>query len=46
LLWGRLWGGNKAEDARAVVADGDSIIYVVGSIPVIVMEMAIMTYLF
>jgi hypothetical protein len=31
LLWSRLWGGNKAEDARALVADGDSIIYVVGA---------------
>jgi hypothetical protein len=31
LIWNRIWGGNNAEDARAVVADGDSIIYVAGA---------------
>lgn len=31
LFWSRLWGGSKAEDARAVVADGDSMIYVAGA---------------
>lgn len=31
LQWSRLWGGTGAEDARAVVADADSIVYVVGA---------------
>ena len=31
LLWSRLWGGAGAEDARAVVADADSVVYVVGA---------------
>ncbi|RQW05252.1 hypothetical protein EH222_10205, partial [candidate division KSB1 bacterium] len=31
LFWSRLWGGNNAEDARALVADGDSMIYVAGA---------------
>jgi len=31
LKWSRIWGGSGAEDARALVADGDSIVYVVGS---------------
>lgn len=31
LIWSRLWGGNGTEDSRALVTDGDSIIYVVGS---------------
>jgi len=30
LLWSSWWGGPKAESARAIVADGDSIIYVAG----------------
>jgi hypothetical protein len=31
LKWSRLWGGTGTEDSRALVADGDSIIFVVGS---------------
>ena len=31
LLWSRLWGGPGAELARAVVCDGDSIIYAAGT---------------
>lgn len=31
LLWSRLWGGSGTEDARSVVADGDSIVYVAGA---------------
>ncbi|OWY21982.1 T9SS C-terminal target domain-containing protein [Sphingobacteriales bacterium UPWRP_1] len=31
LLWSRLWGGTGAEDARAVVADADSVVYVAGA---------------
>lgn len=30
LIWSRLWGGSGAESARAIIADGDSIIYVAG----------------
>ena len=31
LLWSRIWGGPGTEDARSLVAEGDSLIYVVGS---------------
>ncbi len=31
LHWTRLWGGTGTEDSRALVTDGDSIIYVVGT---------------
>ncbi len=31
LKWSRLWGGSGTEDCRALVSDGDSIIYVVGT---------------
>lgn len=31
LIWSKLWGGSGAEDSRSVVADGDSVVYVVGS---------------
>ncbi len=30
LRWSRIWGGAGAEDSRAVVTDGDSIVYVIG----------------
>lgn len=31
LKWSRLWGGPGTEDCRALVTDGDSIIYVAGA---------------
>jgi len=31
LQWSRLWGGTGTEDCRAVIADGDSIIFAVGA---------------
>lgn len=31
LLWSRIWGGSGTEDCRAVVADGDSLIFVAGA---------------
>jgi hypothetical protein len=31
LKWSRLWGGTGTEDSRAIVADGDSVIFVVGA---------------
>jgi len=30
LIWSSQWGGSKGEFARAIVADGDSIIYIAG----------------
>lgn len=33
LQWSRIWGGSGGEVARSLVADGDSIIYVVGTTP-------------
>jgi hypothetical protein len=31
LIWSKTWGGTGTEDSRTVVADGDSIVYVVGT---------------
>jgi len=31
LKWSRIWGGTGTEDARALVTDSDSIVYVVGT---------------
>ncbi len=31
LYWTRIWGGTGTEDSRALVSDGDSIMYVVGT---------------
>ncbi|MBI2966353.1 MAG: T9SS type A sorting domain-containing protein [Bacteroidetes bacterium] len=30
LLWSRIWGGSGAESSRAIIADGDSIIFIAG----------------
>ncbi len=31
LIWSRIWGGTGTEDQRAIVTDGDSMIYIVGT---------------
>lgn len=31
LLWTRIWGGTGTEDSRALVTDGDSMVYIVGT---------------
>ena len=31
LIWNRIWGGTGTEDARSVITDGDSTIYVAGT---------------